>query len=268
MRDEGVATARDESVAVVTGAASGIGAATAVELASSGTRIIACDLPSANLSAVSQAVEAAGGTPCPCIVDVRDYAALQNLARLVIDDHGRVDVLFANAGVDEQSSLVTGDPAAWRDVLETNLLGTVQTVRAFLPAMVERDGGDIVITGSASGRETPVGNPVYGSSKWGLVGFSRALRNELEERRSHVRVTLIDPGLVDTPLARSIPALQKRLDEGCSLVPGDIARLVSFVIHQPRHVLLSELRIEPIVRNVPASLARKASNRLVDMLDH
>jgi NADP-dependent 3-hydroxy acid dehydrogenase YdfG len=212
-------------------------------------------------------VERAGGSARAYPVDIRDFAGLEVLARTVMAEHGRVDVLFANAGIDEQSSICLGDPAVWHEVVETNLVGTAQTVRAFLPAMIEQDRGDILVTGSTSGRDTPIGNPLYGASKWGLVGFARALRHELEARQSGVRVTLIDTGLVDTPLSRSIPALRARLAGGCALLPEDIARLVSFVIQQPPHVLLPELRVEPVIRSVPPTFVRKTSNRLVGLIE-
>jgi NADP-dependent 3-hydroxy acid dehydrogenase YdfG len=267
MGDEGVGLAPAAQVCVVTGAASGIGAATAIELARLGGRVVICDLPGIDVSAVSHAVEGAGGEPFVHPVDIRDFAALQDLVRTIVADHGSLDVLIANAGLEEQSTIVEGDPAEWQRVIDTNLLGTAQTVRAFLPEMIERDSGDIVVMGSISGRETRAGNPVYASTKWGLVGFTRALRQELDARRSRVRLTIIDPGLVDTPLARSVPALQKRLTGGCALLPQDVARLVSFVVVQPRHVLLPELRIEPVVSDVPSSLPRKVGNRIVGLLE-
>lgn len=253
-------------VAVVTGAGGGIGAATAVALGALGATVVLSDLPGVDVAGVARSVEDAGGSARGHPVDIRDFATLAELARVTIADLGHVGVLVANAGIDEQSTIASGDPATWHDVLDTNLLGTVQTVRAFLPSMIERDEGHIVMIGSISGRIAAVGNPVYATSKWGLVGFARTLRRELQEAGSGVHVTLVDPGLVDTPLSRSIPALAEMLEAGAALLPEDVARLVSFVVTQPDRVSLPEISIAPVLHGPPPTIARRAKNRVARML--
>lgn len=245
------------SIVVITGGASGIGAATAVELGRRGAHIVLADLPGSDFDTVAQLVREAGGEATAHPVDVRDFASVSDLAQTTVDRFGRIDTLFANAGLDEQSRIATGDPEIWRNVVETNLLGVAYSVRAFLPTMAAQDAGDILVNASISGREISIGNPVYTASKWGVVGFTQMLRNELRLSGSHIRVTLLEPGLVDTPLTRAIPALERRLATGRTLQPEDIARLVAFVVEQPARVLLHEIRIEPNFPPQPSPTATR-----------
>lgn len=248
------------SVVVITGGASGIGAATAVELGRRGAHIVLADLPGSDFDTVSRLVREVGGEATAQPVDVRDFASVSELARTAVERFGRIDTLFTNAGLDEQSRIDTGDPEIWHNVVETNLLGVAYSVRAFLPTMRTQDGGDILVNASISGREISIGNPLYTASKWGVVGFTQMLRNELRLSGSRIRVTLLEPGLVDTPLARAIPALERRLAAGRALQPEDIARLVAFVVEQPSHVLLHEIRIEPNFPPLPSPTATRIKN--------
>src|SRR5207237_7667875 len=145
-------------------------------------------------------VRAAGGGAVLVEADVRAYGQLEPLATEALDRWGRIDVLVANAGIADQSPMHSGDPARWRAVLETNLLGTIHAVRAVLPHMLERRAGHIFVTASVSGREAYAGEPVYIASKWGQVGFAHSLRLEVME--AGIRGTLLEPGIVDTPLTR------------------------------------------------------------------
>ena len=230
-------------VGIITGAASGIGAATAIEFARTGARLVLASLPHPNLEDVVAAAEEAGGEAISANVDVRDPVQLEALPRLAIDRFGQLDFLVANAGVHHTSSIVGGDPERWRALIDTNLLGSMLTVRAVLPTMIDRGSGDIVLMASISGREVYVGAPIYLASKWGLVGFGHALRQEVAQLG--IRVTLIEPGMVDTPLTRLDPAIRPLLDAAEPLQPEDVARLVVYACIQPQHVVLSELSIRP-----------------------
>lgn len=232
-------------VVVVTGGGSGIGAATAAALAEA-SHVVIADLPGTDLAVVSARVRANGGIPVPRQVDVRDFDAVDSLFQSVVEQFGGVDVLFANAGLDDQSGLDTGDPRRWKRVVDTNLLGVAHCVRAMLPRIGHDVHADIVVNASVSGLTGSAGNAVYAASKWGVVGLARSLREELVRAGSLVRVTLVEPGLVDTPLARSIEVLGPELRAGRALAPEDVARIVSFVVDQPPHVLLHEVRIEPL----------------------
>lgn len=233
-------------VALVTGGASGIGAATAMELGRLGLAVAVGDLRGSDRGEqVAASVREAGAESEAYDVDVRDYEAVEAMVEAVNRDFGAVDVLVANAGIEEQSRIESGDTALWQRVVDTNLLGVAYSVRAVLGSMLERDRGDIVINASVSGTRISFGNPLYTASKWGAVGFARMLRNQLVAERSAVRVTVLEPGLTDTELARSIPGVAPRLDAGHALDPEDVSSLIGWIVRQPSHVLLGEVRIEP-----------------------
>ena len=150
------------------------------------------------------------------------------LAERAVGEWGRIDFLLANAGIADQSSVATGDPAQWRNVVETNLLGVLYSCRAVLPTMLEQASGHILIMSSVSGRESYVGEPVYIATKWAQVGFAHALRLELLE--TGVRVTVIEPGLVDTPLTRDNLRIRPLLEEIEPLAAEDVARAVDLCL--------------------------------------
>ena len=228
---------------VITGAASGIGAATAREFARLGSTLLLTSRPGDDLEPVAAAVRDLGGEAVVLSVDVRDPRALGAAADLARERFGRIDFLFANAGIVYQSSVESGDPDRWREVVETNLLGAAFSARAVLPTMMGQGAGDIVLMASVSGREIYVGEPIYIASKWGLVGFGHALRKEVA--RFGIRVTLIEPGMVDTPLTRLNPAIRPLLEAAEPLQPEDVARAIVYACTQPPHVVISELTIRP-----------------------
>src|SRR5436190_23251519 len=157
---------------------------------------------------------------------------------------GAIDFAVANAGIGDYSSLDTGDPERWRRVVETNLLGVLHTVRAAFPAMKERKNGHIVLMASTAGRGTWVGEPVYIATKWGVVGLGWALRKEALEH--NVRVTMIEPSMVDTPLVRATEEGRDELEHFAALQAEDVSRAVAFAIGQPDGVAISELVIQAV----------------------
>jgi NADP-dependent 3-hydroxy acid dehydrogenase YdfG len=181
--------------------------------------------------------------------DVRDPDALRAVAARTVERWGRIDVLVANAGIADQSRLATGDPVRWRAVVETNLLGTIFAIHAFVPQMLAQRSGHVFITSSVSGREAYPGEAVYIASKWGQVGLAHALRQEVMD--DGVRVTVVEPGIVDTPLTRGNPAVAPLLEATEPLAPEDIARAVVYAWRQPAHVVLSELTIRPLRQRLP-----------------
>lgn len=258
---------RERRVALVTGGASGIGAATAIELGRLGMAVAIGDFDSSDKAQrVAERVRELGAESEAYDVDVRDYEAVAEMVDAVTRDFGAADVLVANAGVEEQSRIESGDPARWQQVVETNLLGVAYSVRAVLGTMLERDSGDIVINASASGTRISFGNPLYTASKWGAVGFARMLRNQLVAESSAVRVTVLEPGLTDTDLARSIPGVAPRVDAGHALVPEDVSGLIGWIIQQPPHVLLGEVRIEPQFKYVPPSFGARVGGKIARTL--
>ena len=236
-------------VGIVTGGLSGIGAASACAFARIGARLVLAGRSLTGGQELVEQVRALGGEALLESVDVRDAGAVEALAQRTVHTWGRIDFLLANAGIADQSRVATGDPRSWQAVVETNLLGVIYSCHAVLPTMLDQRSGHILIMSSVSGRESYVGEPVYVATKWGQVGFAHSLRLELLE--AGIRVTLIEPGLVDTPLTRSSPAVRPLLDEIAPLTADDVARAVVFAYQQPPHVAVSEVVVRPQQQSLP-----------------
>jgi NADP-dependent 3-hydroxy acid dehydrogenase YdfG len=235
-------------VVVITGGLSGIGAAVAREFAAVGARLVLCDRSLEREEAVLGPLRAAGADAVAIAADVREPGAMEAVAAAAVDRHGGLDVLVANAGIADQSSVADGDPARWRAVVETNLLGTIFSARAVLPSMLSAGAGHIFIVSSVSGREAYAGEAAYIASKWGQVGFAHALR--LEVRDHGIRVSVVEPGIVDTPLTRGNPVVRPLLEASEPLAPEDVARAIAYAYAQPAHVVLSEVTLRPLRQRV------------------
>ena len=233
---------------IVTGGGSGFGAAISRELASLGMRVVVADLDAARAQEVADAIVAAGGSAVATGVDVRRLDDVARAVALCREQGGRVDFAVANAGVGENATLVDADPARWQVTLDVNLLGVAHTVRAVLPTMLEQGDGHIVLTASVSGRVAYSGEPVYIASKWGVVGLGEALRQETVG--TGVRVTLVEPGLVDTPLARAHPFAGDWLGKIVPLQPEDVARAVVWALAQPPHLAVNEVVLRPAAQEI------------------
>ncbi|HEX4213647.1 MAG TPA: SDR family oxidoreductase [Candidatus Dormibacteraeota bacterium] len=225
-------------VGVITGGTSGIGAATALEFASLGARLLLITIDAEEGRRVQEEVGACGGQAAVVELDVADHRRLEAAVQAFAERHGPVDFLVANAGIAEQSSFATGDPERWRRVIETNVLRTLYSIRAVFPLMRERGEGHILLTASISGREP------YIASKWAVVGIGHSLR--LEAAEVGVRVTLIEPGMVDTPLTRNSPLVAPLLEQSTPLSPEDVARAILYAYGQPPGVTVGELAIRPL----------------------
>jgi NADP-dependent 3-hydroxy acid dehydrogenase YdfG len=229
---------------VITGAGRGIGEGCAFELARLGAAVGIGDLDGDRARDVAGRIVAQGGNAVAFTVDVRDWASVNAFAAAATDAFGSIDFVVANAGIGDYSALHEGDPDRWRRVVETNLLGVLHTVRATYPRMKERGSGHIVLMASIAGRQTWVGEPVYIATKWGVVGLGWALRKEALPH--NVRVTMIEPGMVDTPLVRSTEEGRSELERFAALQIGDVAGAVAFAVSQPEGVAVTELMIQPM----------------------
>jgi NADP-dependent 3-hydroxy acid dehydrogenase YdfG len=238
----------DGAVGIITGAGSGIGAAIARAVSGLGARLVLADMVEPRVDAVVAGIVTSGGEAKPVVADVRQYGDLERVRDACLDRFGRIDFTVANAGTADAGTLADGDPERWRTVIETNVLGVAHTIRAVLPTMREQGDGHLVLIASVSGREIYVGEPIYIASKWAVVGLGYALRQETVG--SGVRVTLIEPGLVDTPLARSHPFASDWMETIDPLRDEDVARAVAFVLTQPKHMAINELVLRPVSQDV------------------
>jgi NADP-dependent 3-hydroxy acid dehydrogenase YdfG len=235
-------------VGLITGAGGGVGEAVARHLAALGARLALVDVDTAKLDALVRAIEQAGGEASPITASVTDPNAIQSATRSAAERFGGLNFAVCCAAVADSGSLAEGDPEQWRMVVDVNLLGTLYTARAVFKHLQEGGGGDVIILGSVSGLETYEGEPLYLASKWGLVGLGRSLRKE--GRPDRIRVTLIEPGLIDTPLSRRSKFGARLLESTRPLKPADVADLIVFALLQPSYADLGELVVRPIEQEI------------------
>ena len=223
-----------DPVLLITGASSGIGAATARIAAEAGYRIA---LAARSEHKLTELVDELGGPDRALAVrcDVKEYAEQKAMVQRVLDHFGQLDAVYANAGMPGSEGGFSGaDPEVWREMLLTNVYGVGLTLRCSLEAL-KASRGHVLLTGSAAGRFVIPGS-MYSASKWAVTGMGLSVREEL--RGTGVRVTLIEPGMVDTPLFDQPPPY--------ALQPEDIARAVVYALSQPSHVDVNEILIRPV----------------------
>jgi NADP-dependent 3-hydroxy acid dehydrogenase YdfG len=223
----------DDPVFLITGASSGIGAATARHAADAGYRVV---LAARSTDKLEQLAAELGGPERAIAVtcDVRDFAQQEAMVQAALDAFGRIDVAFANAGFGGPRGFLNGTPELWRDMVLTNVLGCAYTIRATIPPLKE-SVGHLLLTSSVAGRRALPGS-LYSATKHAVTAMAEAARQDLND--SGIRVTSIEPGMVDTPFFDNRPTN--------ALEPDDIARAVLFVVQQPPHVDVNEVLIRPV----------------------
>lgn len=222
-------------IAVVTGAARGIGRAVAIALARDGADIIGIDIAGpvsstleviaatpADLQETGTLVEATGRRWTAMQLDIRDIGALKGAARQVKTEFGGLDILFANAGIQAFKPLLEMEDADWHDQIDNNLSGTANTLRAFAPLLVERGAGRIIVTSSTQGRHGTKFGAAYSASKWGIIGLMKSAALELGAHK--ITVNALIPGLIDTPLTRHEARYAQALESSGKTPTGDQAK--------------------------------------------
>jgi clavulanate-9-aldehyde reducatase len=235
--------------ALVTGASSGIGRATALALAEAGARVAVGARRRDPLVALAARIEEVGAGALPLDLDVTDEAACRRAVEQTVEELGGLDILVNNAGLMLLGQVEGADTEDWRRMVDTNLLGLMYMTHAALPHLLERRGS-IVQLSSSSGRVARPGSAVYSASKFAVNAFSESLRQEVTARG--VRVIVVEPGVVETELRDHItdPAAKERITAAAASVrqlqPEDIAAAVTYAVSQPEHVAVNELFIRPV----------------------
>ncbi len=236
-------------VALVTGASSGIGEATAEALAAAGAAVAIGARRRDRLDDLAGRLRAAGATVLALDLDVTDEQSCAAAVARTREELGGLDVLVNNAGVMLLGTIVGADPEDWRRMLSTNVLGVLYMTHAAIEGMVEQGSGDVVNVSSVAGRLARKGSGVYNASKWAVNAFSESLRQEVTGRG--VRIGLVEPGAVATELTDHITqpaarAASKQMAEQMTpLQSEDIARAVVYMVSQPRHVAVNEILVRP-----------------------
>jgi NADP-dependent 3-hydroxy acid dehydrogenase YdfG len=225
----------EERVFLITGASSGIGAATARRARAEGWRLV---LAARSLDRLEALVEELGGAERALAVrcDVSEWEEQQRMADTALQHFGRIDVAFANAGFGGPRGFLADTPEHWREMVLTNVYGAALTLRATIPAL-KRTRGHLLLTSSVAGRRALPGS-MYSCTKHAVTAMGEAARQDLNG--TGVRVTLIEPGMTDTPFFDERPA--------DALLDDDVARAVMYAVSQPPHVDINEILVRPIAQ--------------------
>jgi NADP-dependent 3-hydroxy acid dehydrogenase YdfG len=224
----------DEPVLVITGASTGIGAATARRAVEFGHRVVLAARSEGKLTALADEL---GGEEKALAVrcDVTSWDDQQALVQTALDRYGRMDSYFANAGFGAKRGFLEESVEHWKSMIDTNVLGAALSIRASLGHFKEQNSGHLILTSSIAGRRALPGS-LYSATKHAVTAMGEALRQEIAE--TNIKVTLIEPGMVDTPF------FDNRVSG--ALEADDIARGVMFALTQPPHVDVNEMLIRPI----------------------
>ncbi len=226
-----------DRVLLITGASSGIGAATA-RAAAGRYRLV---LAARREEPLQELVEELGGAERAIAVrcDVTEWDQVEAMSAAALDAFGRIDAVFANAGFGATRGFLEESPEHWRSMVLTNVYGVALTIRATLPHLLERGDGHFLVTSSVAGRRVLPGS-LYSATKWAATAIGEALRAELRQMHENhaIKVTLIEPGMVDTPFFDNRPGEWALQDD-------DIARAVMYALEQPGNVDVNEILIRP-----------------------
>ena len=242
----------DGTVALVTGASSGIGAATSASLAAQGAAVAVAARRKDMLDGVAAGIRNRGGTALVLESDITDEQQATGVVERTVAELGRLDVLVNNAGVMLLGPVVDAPLPEWKRMVELNVLGLLYTAHAALPHLLRaaeddpRHVADMVNISSVAGRAARNGNAVYSLTKFGIGAFSESLRQEVTGR--YVRVSLVEPGATATELAsHNRPEVLEsiRTQFGQRMDAADIADAITYIVTRPRHVAINEMLVRP-----------------------
>ncbi|GIK75777.1 MAG: ribitol 2-dehydrogenase [Chloroflexota bacterium] len=232
-----------EKVVIITGASSGIGAATARALAQEGCKLTLAARSTDRLEALADELGRANTLVAP--TDITSGAQVTAMVEQTVVRFGRVDVLFANAGIYIPGQVAEGDPDAWAHLMDVNIDGVLRSVHAVLPHMMAQKSGDILVTSSISGFVDIVWEPVYSASKHAIQGFVHTLRRQVAPHG--IRVGAVAPGMVANELwGFTEPArIAEMVAKHASITSEDVAEAVVFMLSRPPHVTIRDLVMLP-----------------------
>ncbi|WP_203639552.1 SDR family oxidoreductase [Levilactobacillus wangkuiensis] len=237
-------------VVVITGASSGIGAATAKLLASNGAKVVLGARREDRLQSLVQEITAAGGQAAYQVTDVRDAAEVQGLVDLAKSQFGGIDVIFNNAGIMPTSPISALKTQEWNDMIDINLKGVLNGVAAVMPDFTAQKHGQIVTTSSVAGIKSFPGAGVYGATKFAVRNLMEVIRTESAQEGTNIRTATLYPAAINTELLHTITdtAAKQGMDQlydAVGITPDAIARVVNFAIDQPAEVNVNEFTIYP-----------------------
>lgn len=210
-------------IAFITGAARGIGKATAIALANEGVHIGLIARNEATLQTVAEELKALGVNTAYASANVADIAEVETAIASLTEQLGAADILINNAGIGKFASVLDMDPAEWKEIVDVNLFGTYNVTRTVLPQLIEKNGGDIINISSTAGLGGAATSSAYSASKFGVIGLTESLAQEV--RRHNIRVTALTPSTVVTDLARDMNLIDESKEERL-MQAEDMAELI------------------------------------------
>ncbi len=240
----------ENKVAIITGASSGIGEATALRLAQAGATVVLAARRVERLEALASRIEQSGGTALAVTTDVTDSMSAQGMARKARDAFGRIDILVNNAGIMPLSPISKLKVEEWDRMIDVNIKGVLHCIAATLPSMLEQGSGHIINISSVAGRRPFPSGTIYSATKFAVRAISQGLRLELSPTEK-IRVTDIEPGVVTTELTEHITdretadRFKTNWSDKRALDPEDVAETILFVLSQPDHVNINEILVRP-----------------------
>lgn len=243
-----------DKVVLITGASSGIGEATAKQLAAEGAKVVLGARRETKLQQIVNDIEQAGGTATYRVTDVTKRADSQALVQLAKDTYGQVDVLFLNAGLMPNSPLSALHVDEWDQMVDVNLKGVMYGIAAVLPDFTAQKHGQIIATSSVAGLKAYPGGAIYGATKWAVKDLMEVLRMESAQEKTHIRTTTIYPAaiqseLLDTITDNSTAQDAQNLYDAYQISPQRIADVVAYAINQPEDTTVNEMTVGPSIQS-------------------